>query len=59
MRKLILVLGLVLGGCVDDGSSPRAVYVLNDWQPVYLGTEHPALPPITPYPAYVRPGVLR
>ncbi len=51
MRKLILMLGLVLGGCVDDGRGPRAVYVMNDWQPTYLGTEHPALPPITPYPA--------
>jgi hypothetical protein len=58
-RETILLLGLVLGGCVDDGRGPRAVYVLNDWQPVYLGTEHAAPAPMPVYPVYVRPSVLR
>jgi hypothetical protein len=59
-RETILLVGLVLGlaGCAA-GPGPSGVFVLNDWQPAYLGTQH-AAPSVMPvYPVYVRPSVLR
>jgi hypothetical protein len=55
---LLTLLAAALGGCAA-GPGPSGVFVLNDWQPVYLGTEHAAPAPMPVYPIYVRPSVLR